>query len=176
MGRRPPTSRCRRRSDRRPAQLSPGSTAPSESSIASTCASVPHVGPPPRSRRSPPRSSNSPTPRARAARAGRRPRPGRPAVPVEDRRDPHPGRRRNVEGKAEAVQPLLRASALRQAAAIEAAYATIAASQIRLIGGLNTQLPALEEVVAHGFGRHPDAELYLSQPGLGTVLGARVLA
>ena len=27
-----------------------------------------------------------------------------------------------------------------------------------------------------GFGRHPDAEIYLSQPGLGTVLGARVLA
>ncbi|MDF2979634.1 MAG: transposase, partial [Actinomycetospora sp.] len=26
------------------------------------------------------------------------------------------------------------------------------------------------------FGRHPDAEIYLSQPGLGTVLGARVLA
>jgi transposase len=26
------------------------------------------------------------------------------------------------------------------------------------------------------FGRHPDAEIYLSQPGLGPVLGARVLA
>ena len=25
------------------------------------------------------------------------------------------------------------------------------------------------------FGRHPDAEIYLSQPGLGSVLGARVL-
>ena len=27
-----------------------------------------------------------------------------------------------------------------------------------------------------GFGRHPDAEIYRSQPGLGAVLGARVLA
>ena len=27
-----------------------------------------------------------------------------------------------------------------------------------------------------GFGQHPDAEIYLSQPGLGTILGARVLA
>ena len=27
-----------------------------------------------------------------------------------------------------------------------------------------------------GFGRHPDAEIYLSQPGLGPILGARVLA
>jgi transposase len=32
-----------------------------------------------------------------------------------------------------------------------------------------------EQVDAH-FGKHPDAEIYLSQPGLGTILGARVLA
>ena len=32
-----------------------------------------------------------------------------------------------------------------------------------------------EQVEAH-FGKHPDAEVYLSQPGLGVVLGARVLA
>ncbi|MGI3786223.1 MAG: transposase, partial [Janthinobacterium lividum] len=30
--------------------------------------------------------------------------------------------------------------------------------------------------VKAGFGRHPDVEIYLSQPGLGTILGARVLA
>jgi transposase len=30
--------------------------------------------------------------------------------------------------------------------------------------------------VEAGFGRHPDAEIYLSQPGLGPILGARVLA
>jgi hypothetical protein len=85
-------------------------------------------------------------------------------------------RRREVEAKTEAIQAVLRAPALRQAAAIEAAYATIAASQMRLIVGLNAQIPTLEEVVAQGFGQHPDAELYLSQPGLGVVLGARVLA
>jgi transposase len=32
-----------------------------------------------------------------------------------------------------------------------------------------------EQVQAH-FGQHPDAEIYLSQPGLGRILGARVLA
>ncbi|MFC6903364.1 transposase [Nonomuraea dietziae] len=31
------------------------------------------------------------------------------------------------------------------------------------------------QVGAH-FGQHPDTEIYLSQPGIGTVLGARVLA
>jgi transposase len=45
-----------------------------------------------------------------------------------------------------------------------------------LLSTLAAQIPALEEVVAQGFSQHPDAELYLSQPGLGQVLGARVLA
>ena len=30
--------------------------------------------------------------------------------------------------------------------------------------------------VEQGFGQHPDAEIYRSQPGLGVILGARVLA
>ena len=38
------------------------------------------------------------------------------------------------------------------------------------------QIPQLEEVLGQGFGRHPDAEIYTSLPGLGVVLGARVLA
>jgi hypothetical protein len=86
------------------------------------------------------------------------------------------GRRRDPEGKAELIQATLRAPALRQPAAIERAYATIASTQIQLLTGLNNQIPELEEVVAEGFGQHPDAEIYTSQPGLGTVLGARVLA
>ena len=35
---------------------------------------------------------------------------------------------------------------------------------------------ASHEQIEKHFGQHPVAELYLSQPGLGTVLGARVLA
>ena len=34
----------------------------------------------------------------------------------------------------------------------------------------------LEDQVREHFGRHPDAEIYLSQPGMGAILGARVLA
>jgi transposase len=71
---------------------------------------------------------------------------------------------------------VLRAPALRQAPAIEAAYAVIVASSVRLIAQLNTQIAELQAVVAEGFGRHPDAEIVTSQPGLGPVLGARVLA
>ena len=85
------------------------------------------------------------------------------------------GRRRDREAKAEAIQAALRAPALGQPAAIETAYAAIAATQVQLITTLNAQIPALEQVVEQGFSQHPDAEIYLSQPGLGVVLGARVL-
>jgi transposase len=84
--------------------------------------------------------------------------------------------RRDPEAKAEAIQVALRAPALRQAPEIETAYAVIVVSAVRLIASLNTQIAELQAVVAEGFGRHPDAEILTSQPGLGPVLGARVLA
>ncbi len=84
--------------------------------------------------------------------------------------------RREPEAKSEAIQSVLRAPALRQAPEIEAAYAVIVAGAVRLIGQLNLQIAELQAVVAEGFGRHPDAEIVTSQPGLGPILGARVLA
>jgi transposase len=84
--------------------------------------------------------------------------------------------RRDPGAKAEAIQVALRAPALRQAPEIETAYAVIVVSAVRLIASLNTQIAELQAVVAEGFGRHPDAEILTSQPGLGPVLGARVLA
>jgi transposase len=85
-------------------------------------------------------------------------------------------KRRNPDAKAVQLQAVLRAPALRQPAAVQTAYAAVVTGQIRLIMALNTEIEALAEVVAEHFGRHRDAEIYLSQPGLGTVLGARVLA
>ncbi len=85
-------------------------------------------------------------------------------------------RRRDPEARAAAIQAVLRAPALRQQPPIEAAYAVIVASAVRLIAQLNTQIAQLQAVVAEGFGRHPDAEIITSQPGLGPILGARVLA
>lgn len=85
------------------------------------------------------------------------------------------GRRRGRDAKAEAIQAALRAPALAQPSAIETAYAAIAATQVALITTLNTQIETLGQVVEQGFSSHPDAEIYLSQPGLGVVLGARLL-
>ena len=85
-------------------------------------------------------------------------------------------RRRDAAVKAEAIQAVLRAPALRQPAQVEHAYAAIITSHVRLLSSVVEQIPELEQVVGEGFGQHPDAEIYTSQPGLGVILGARVLA
>ena len=44
-----------------------------------------------------------------------------------------------------------------------------------MITVLNEQVKTLQGQVEEDFGRHPDAEIYRSQPGMGAILGARVL-
>ena len=84
--------------------------------------------------------------------------------------------RRDIPGKAAAIQRVLRAEHLGQADLVAAAYASTVRSPAAVITTLNSEIKTLEgEVEAH-FGRHPDAEVILSQPGIGVVLGARVLA
>ena len=45
-----------------------------------------------------------------------------------------------------------------------------------MITTLNEQVKSLQGQVEEHFGQHPDAEIYRSQPGMGAILGARVLA
>lgn len=84
--------------------------------------------------------------------------------------------RRNVAAKAAGIQAALRTEHLRQPAVVTAAYAATVGVQAAILTTLNTQIKAMGEQVEAHFGQHPDAEIYLSQPGLGVVLGARVLA
>jgi transposase len=83
--------------------------------------------------------------------------------------------RRNITDRATAILAALRSAQLGQPPAVTAAYAATVRSLIAVIAVLNEQVRALESQVEADFGRHPDAEIYLSQPGLGPVLGARVL-
>ena len=46
---------------------------------------------------------------------------------------------------------------------------------VGIIVELNCQIAELETELAAHFEKHPDADIYLSLPGLGVVLGARVL-
>jgi hypothetical protein len=84
-------------------------------------------------------------------------------------------RRHHVEAKADALLAVLRAPGLRQPPTTEAAYAAVVIGQVGIITALNEQITQLEQVVDEHFGRHPAADIYLSQPGLGVVLAARVL-
>jgi transposase len=85
-------------------------------------------------------------------------------------------RRRNIPDKAAAIMAALRGAHLGQPEVLTAAYAATARSLIAVIITLNEQVKILQGQVEEHFGRHPDAEIILSQPGLGPVLGARVLA
>jgi transposase len=85
-------------------------------------------------------------------------------------------RRRNVAEKAARIQAVLRAEYLSQPAVITAAYAATTRAAVAVLKTLNEQVTALQGQVDAHFGQHPDAKIILSQPGLGPILGARVLA
>src|SRR4051812_11647720 len=85
-------------------------------------------------------------------------------------------RRKRVADKAAAIQAALRTEHLGQPAVVTAAYAASIRALAAVLVTLNEQIKALQGQVEAHFGQHPDAEIILSQPGLGLILGARVLA
>ncbi len=86
------------------------------------------------------------------------------------------GRQRNLTTRATEIVTALRSEQLPARAGVVQAYAASVSALVAVITEMVTQTTILEEQVRADFGRHPDAEIYLSQPGLGVILGARVLA
>jgi transposase len=85
-------------------------------------------------------------------------------------------RRRGRAARAQAIADALRTEHLSQPAVIATAYAATVRAQVAILTVLNTEIKTMEDQVEAHFGQHPDAEVHLSQPGLGVVLAARVLA
>ncbi len=85
-------------------------------------------------------------------------------------------RRRNIAAKAARIQAVLRAEQMGQPQVVTAAYAVTTRAAVAVIRTLDEQVKTLQGQVDAHFGQHPDAEIISSQPGLGPVLGARVLA
>jgi transposase len=85
------------------------------------------------------------------------------------------GRQRNLDDRAAEIQAALRSAHLTAPSAVTAAFAATTRSLVEVIAGLNTQITQLETELATHFEQHPDADIYLSLPGLGVTLGARVL-
>jgi hypothetical protein len=84
--------------------------------------------------------------------------------------------RRHAADKTTVIRAALRAPQLAQPARVTAASAAVVQALAAVIVTLNQQIAVLESQVEAHFLVHPDAEIVLSQPGLGIVLGARVLA
>ncbi len=85
------------------------------------------------------------------------------------------GRQRRIDERAAEIQAALRASQLAAPVAISTAMGASVAASVAVIAAMVAQTAILAGELEAGFDKHPDAEVVRSLPGLGTVLGARVL-
>jgi hypothetical protein len=86
------------------------------------------------------------------------------------------GRKRQVAARAEEVKAALRSSQLKAPEVLSDAYGALVRSAVRVVGEMTVQIESLATELEGRFEVHPDAEILRSLPGLGLVLGARVLA
>jgi transposase len=84
------------------------------------------------------------------------------------------GRERNLDSRALQIQQALRTEQLAAPAAVTPLRCDHP-RRGRHIAELNRQISDLEAELATHFEAHPDADIYRSLPGLGVILGARVL-
>jgi hypothetical protein len=85
------------------------------------------------------------------------------------------GRQRRIDQRAAEIQAVLRSEQLHAPDAVATAMGASVAASVAVIAEMVAQIDQLGEQLASGFERHPDAEVVRSLPGLGTILGARVL-
>lgn len=85
------------------------------------------------------------------------------------------GRQRNLDARALEIQTVLRTEQLTAPATVTAAFAASTRAMVGIITEVNRQITDLETELATHFETHPDADIYRSLPGLGVILGARVL-
>ncbi|MET9387879.1 IS110 family transposase [Streptomyces sp. NPDC002928] len=86
------------------------------------------------------------------------------------------GRKRGIEAEAERIREVFRGDFAHQPPLLEDA---LGQQMLALLGQLEAACAATDDLakaVAETFPQHPDADVILSFPGLGTQLGARVLA
>ena len=85
------------------------------------------------------------------------------------------GRQRNVGERADELRAAFRTEQLAVPVTVSRAFAATTKAAVAQIDAINRQVAALEAELESSFEQHPDAAIYRSMPGLGVVLGARVL-
>lgn len=103
--------------------------------------------------------------------AGRRLTPGR-----LERLLRKAGRQRKVTDAATGIYEALHTEQLTARPGVVSGYAASVTALVAVIAATQAQVEVLAGQVEQCFGLHPDAEVIRSQPGLGAILGARVLA
>jgi transposase len=88
----------------------------------------------------------------------------------------HGGRLRYLPTTAERIHTALQSPQLVASGPFTEACAASAGALLGLIAALNDQIDDLERRLEQSFEQHPDAEIVRSLPGLGNILGARVLS
>ena len=86
------------------------------------------------------------------------------------------GRQRNLERRAREIRSALQVPQLAAPPLVAGAQAANTVALVAVITTLGQEITKLEAELVDAFGRHPDAEILRSLPGLGDILGARVLA
>jgi transposase len=85
------------------------------------------------------------------------------------------GRQRRVDERASEIQAALRAPQLAAPPAVATAMGVSVSASVTVIAAMVAQTAELARQLEAGFESHPDAEVVRSLPGLGSILGARVL-
>jgi len=86
------------------------------------------------------------------------------------------GRTRGIPVAVDAIHLALHGDQLRQPDQVEAAMAQHAIALVHALDTAVSNVSRLEAKLTEAFHQHPDAAIITSFPGLGTVLGARILA
>jgi transposase len=85
------------------------------------------------------------------------------------------GRQRNIDYQVDRILAGLRGEQYRQPDLIEQAMGQSALAHLRALNTAVANAVELEHALGEAFSQHPDAAIITSFPGLGTVLGARIL-
>ncbi len=85
------------------------------------------------------------------------------------------GRQRRIDERAREIQAALRAPQLEGSALVASAMGASVQASVAVISTMNAEITKLARQLEAGFELHPAAGVVRSLPGLGTILGARVL-
>jgi Transposase/Transposase IS116/IS110/IS902 family len=85
------------------------------------------------------------------------------------------GRQRGVQARAQQLQTALRSPQPEPSDVLANAFGAAVTAGAAVVAEMNRQLVNLAEQLTKAFAAHPDARIIRSQPGLGVILGARLL-